>query len=286
MTSGGDMSSNFIHAFHIGPEKTGSTWLYLCMREHPELCVPLRDKTHYYSMFYHKGIDWLREQYMAGFDELVVVDPTPAYLHSLKAPERIARENPDAKIIVTLRHPVERAFSHYWQTKKKRAHNYEFGEILDRYLLFEGWLEPGFYADHLERWMNFFPRERIKAFVFDDFSEQAELVIHDLFAFIGVDPNFSPDSLHRKVNVARPRSSVFIHDVKRKLRAAGLDGVTRRTSSLTKKISFLDRTWGSDIERLEDVSPAVRGELDVIVQPEIERLECLLDIDLSRWRKS
>ncbi len=286
MTSGGDMRSNFIHAFHIGPEKTASTWLYLCMREHPELCVPHRDKTHYYNMFHHKGIEWLREQYMEGFDELVVVDPTPAYLHSLKAPERIARENPDAKIIVTLRHPVERAFSHYWQSKKKRAHNYEFGDILDRYLLFKGWLEPGFYADHLERWMTYFPRERIKAFVFDDFSEQAELAVHDLFAFIGVDADFSPDSLHAKVNVARPRSSTFAHAVKRNLRAAGLDGVTRRTSSLARKFGLWDRTKGRDIERLEDVSPAIRGELDVIVEPEIERLERLLDIDLSRWRKS
>lgn len=280
------MNSNFIHVFHIGPEKTASTWFYRCMREHPELCLPIKDKTHYYNMFYHRGPDWLRSNYEDGFDDRVVVDPTPAYLHSTKTPERAARDNPDAKIIVTLRHPVERAFSHYWHSKKKGVHNYEFSGILDRYLLYKGWLEPGFYADHLERWMTYFPRERLKAFVFDDIRTDSERIIHDLFAFIGVDPDFVPTTLHTPVNAARPRRSPFVRSLKSALRSVGLHEVNWRSAALVGSIGrHVD--WGpfrQDIEKLAGVSPALLAELNEIVRPEIERVERLLDLDLSAWR--
>jgi len=102
-----------------GCQKTASTWLYRCFREHPEIYVPENDATHYFTMNYFQGLDWYRKIYQNNSGEKVIGDTTPSYIRDFYAPARIAKYNPQAKIIFTFRNPIDRAFSHYWHEKKK-----------------------------------------------------------------------------------------------------------------------------------------------------------------------
>ena len=123
--------------FYLGPPKTASTWLYQCMKEHPEVVTTNYDTVHYYDIFYSQGEEWYRDQFnKLKSENEKYFDATPSYIQTRCAVERLVRENPKAKIIIGLRNPIERAFSHYWHLKKKGMIKYDFSKVLDNYTLF------------------------------------------------------------------------------------------------------------------------------------------------------
>jgi hypothetical protein len=103
----------------------------------------------------------------------ICLTPSPTYLHAPKAPSRIAAMFPDVRLIVLLRNPVERAFSHYW---KARNVDYEELETFEDALEAEperlsacrsddfensarhlySYIDRGRYANHLEPWLDYF----------------------------------------------------------------------------------------------------------------------------------
>ena len=194
-----------VDVFHVGPQKTGTTWVYQCLLDHPEIECPQKDTTHYFSMLYHRGRGWLERQYPHAAADRLLFEPTPNYFRSPLAPIRIARENPHAKIVACLRHPIARAFSHYWHEKKKRRFDFRFEEALENFDLFTNWIEPGLYALHLKRFLEHFPREQMLVQLFDDLEEDPWSFLQQLYRFIGVNDTFEPHVLHEKVNPATPR---------------------------------------------------------------------------------
>lgn len=276
-----------VDIFHVGPEKTGTTWIYECLRDHPEICASIKDKTHYYDMHYHRGWEWYKSRFGEGFDTLKVFDPTPSYLHSKLAPRRIANDNPDAKIIITLRHPIERAFSHYWHSKKKFRYDYDFSEILKRYWLFQGWLEPGFYAEHIETYMNYFPKENILCLLFDDLEKDPAGFLRRICEFTDINPEYTPEIIGTKVNEKKSRESETKRSLRTVLDSLGLLGVARTTMAIMRKTGLIkgDGPFRQHIEKLSHVDRSVINELNKICMPEIERLEKLLDMDLTIWRR-
>jgi len=156
-----------VDIFHIGPQKTATTWIYRCMLEHPELAGPPKDTIHYFDMFYGKGRDWYAGHFDDAPPSCKLFDPTPSYVRSPWAARRIAQENPSAKIVLCLRNPLERAFSHYWHEKKKAHTNLDFASALSNYDCYASWLEPGFLAEHIEQYLRYFPREQLLCQSFD-----------------------------------------------------------------------------------------------------------------------
>jgi hypothetical protein len=201
-------------------------------------------------------------------------------------PERIARENPLAKIIICLRHPIERAFSHYWHEKKKRRYNFSFPEVLENYDLFANWIEPGFYSHHIERYLEYFPRDQILCQIFDLLSVDPKAFLMQLLKFIEVDTSFIPSVLHDHINIAKPAQSDQSRTVKAILRP-----IFKKTGLLTLvyKLMGAFRRHGivkevrNNFETLSDVPVGVINELNNIYSPEIIRLEELLRIDLKHW---
>lgn len=268
--------------FHVGPQKTGTTWIYHCLREHPQIAAPVNDSVHYFDINFHRGREWLDGWYREQDAGKKRFDPTPSYLRSPLVPERIRQESPDAKIALTMRNPVVRAFSHYWHEKKKSRYNFAFSEVLDNYDLFANWMEPGFYARHIERFLDVFPREQVLPLVYDDLDSSPGRFLTELLEFYGVDPTFRPDMLNERVNVAGPRESRLARRVRRKLgeylrRIPAAEGL--------RKTAGPARSGGSRrMEYLRDQPQSLLEDLISISLPETERLENMLDIDLSAWR--
>jgi hypothetical protein len=232
-------------------------------------------------MFYHKGPQW----YADHFEEAngrVCFDSTTTYIRSPWAPRRIAADNPDAKIVMCLRNPIDRAFSHYWHEKKKGKYNFDFSEVLENYDLFASWIEPGFYAEHIERFLRHFPRDQIRCLLFDDLREDPEGFLHEILTFARVDPDFEPSFLHRKANEAGGRRTLtnrVWRGVRRRLQWTGQGNVAQALQSTP----VLGQLLQDRAEYEGGIDPGVRQELEAICVPEIERLETLLDIDLQTW---
>ena len=95
-----------VQLFHVGPQKSGTTWIYRCLAEHPGVAVPPRDSIHFFDMHFGRGDGWYLEHFQDAHADQPLFDPTPSYLRSPWAPRRIAAHNPGARIALCLRHPV------------------------------------------------------------------------------------------------------------------------------------------------------------------------------------
>lgn len=267
-----------VDIFHLGPPKTATTWLYECLREHPEVATAKRDAVHYYDMFYGYGPDWYARQFPAWRPGLRRFDATPSYIQCRKALERLIRDNPHARLIVGLREPIERAFSHYWHLKKKREITYGFEQTLDNYTLFSLWLEPGFIARNLAPVLEVVPRQRLYVMRYDELALDPVREWLRVLRFCGLDDSVRPRALEGRVNVAGPERTIFRRAMYKAGRLAFGARIDRPGGS-----ALLDWLSGKS-EYHRGVPGSIMRKLEAICEPEIREIENLLDLDLSAWR--
>lgn len=267
-----------VDLFHIGPQKSGTTWVYRSLKEHPEIATSSKDSIHYFDMFYSKGDNWYKSQFTEAKPHQKLFDPTPSYLRSSLAPKRIFAENSTAKIVVCLRHPINRAFSHYWHEKKKRKYNFSFEEVLSNYDLFSSWIETGFYAEHIERYLSYFPREQILLQKFEDLQNNPQLFLRELFTFMEVNVDFLPSTINRKINVAGKKRTIVskLKSVIGEMGSFAIPGIWNDTGLAVK--------FSGKEEYLSGIDEDVYKALEEIYFPEIKRLENLLGISLDEWK--
>lgn len=269
-----------VDLFHIGPQKSGTTWLYRALVEHPEVACPPRDSIHYFDMHYARGRDWYARHFDGASAGQLLFDPTPSYIRSSWAPRRIHAENPAARIALTLRNPLERAFSHYWHEKKKQRFDFGFDELLSNYDLYSSWLEPGFYAESIERFLEHFPREQLLVQRFEELGRDAAGFYAAFCAFAGIDPAHRPSTLDRRVNAAGARQApstrwrLYGKAALRRLRF--LPGVAARVDDP----AFLSLRAEYDRGIPDDLAQRIWE----LCEPEVLRLERLIGEDLSAWR--
>lgn len=203
-------------------------------------------------------------------------EASPSYLRSPLAAERIRAEIPGVKLIVMLRHPVERAYSSYWfyaMEGVERAATFEQALAEER-------LQPrraphvrhfalGLYYGQLRHYLQYFPPEQIRVHLHEDWRGRPAAVLSDLFAFLGVDDRFQPEPRTSAVSYAPRRR--WVHRMA--IMAGRLPGV-----------ADLDR-------RINQIKPpAMRSDtrlrLQAAYRPDIDRLQALLGRDLSSWLDS
>ena len=273
--------------FLAGCQKTASTWLHRCFREHPEIYVPENDATHYFTMNYHKGLRWYRTKYEDYSGEKAVGDTTPSYIRDFYAPSRIAEYNRNAKLIFTFRNPIDRAFSHYWHEKKKRKIAFKFSEVLENYDLYENWIVAGFYYQHLSRYYEYFEKDQILVLIFEDLKENSHSFLKTIFRFLDVDDSFVPSVIEKKVNVAwlYPRDInkndkfILIKDLANRL------VVKKFYQRVANKINKSFRSIGLSSSEYYDIgiSPEMRAKLNDIFHKENQKLSQAIGRDLSHW---
>ena len=248
--------------FVPGFQKTATTWLHRCFLEHPDIFVPQEDGIHYFTINYHRGEDWYNRFFADYNGESVIADTTPSYARFSWSRERLAAFNPNAKILVVLRNPIERAFSHYWHEKKKRTINWNFSDVLTNNVdIFDSWVATGFYSHHIEALWQLFSADRVKIAVYDDLVADPKDYVQDIFSFLEVDASFEPTVLREKLNVGARRPP-YKQQILHLLR-----GKPRR----------------SPTEYIHGINLNVRRELKQIYKPEIGKLQRLTNRDFSHW---
>ncbi len=285
-----------VDVFHIGPPKTATTWLYRCLKEHPEISTSPFDSVHYFDILFERGPAWYASHFKHTEARQKKFDPTPSYICSPKAPIRIYRHNPDACIIFTLRNPIDRAFSHFWHLKKQGATTLTFEKILSGYDYFSTWLEQGFLSDPIEQYLNLFSRKQLHWIIYEDLQEAPHKVFQSICQFIGIKDNFIPADLNRIINVAG-QSSTLKGRIVQGFGRRFLQSTNHHLSQIGTQLLEVDKLPGSVArgtfsywrsekkEYLHGIDPELRSELQRTCEPEICRMEELLGIDLATWRK-
>lgn len=180
----------------VGVPKSGTTSLYNTLKEHPQIWMPKSKETQFFcSPDYEKGMEWYLEHFYLGADpDIAVGELSPKYLIHKDVPRRIKKVlNDEIKFLVILRHPVDRAWSHYCHSYKVfRTVHYRPTEDLDFEEAIEaepqrlkmpdeyGWTHgmwnayyyTGLYAKHLKNWFTVFDRKKFLIITLDDFIEK------------------------------------------------------------------------------------------------------------------
>jgi hypothetical protein len=198
-------------------------------------------------------------------------------MHDRTAIDRMAAAVPDAKLIATLRNPVDRAWSHYLMRRSLGYEPLSLGEVLEgarsgapgAATEFDTLVRRGEYVDQLEHVTSHYPREQLLVHLFDDLARDAASVYDTTCAFLGISTGFRPPYLQTAVNAHAQYRSIT---VRRLLKRRG-------PSWFRKGIGRLNVTHPPP----EPLDPSWRAELVDHFHPYNRRLETWLGRDLSHW---
>ena len=198
-----------------GVQKGGTNAIFHYLRQHPRIHMPERKELHFFD---DEQLDWSRPSYerydaeFAGADlALVRGEATPIYIYWRPAAERIHDYNPRLKLIVALRDPAARAYSHWrmehargWDPltfaraiREGRARVVSKGEIPGQHRVFS-YVERSFYAVQIERLLALFPRERIFFLTRADLLERRTATLDAICRFLDV-PKWTAPPAHELV---------------------------------------------------------------------------------------
>jgi len=222
----------------LGAMKSGTTSLYRYLEQHPDVCFSEPKEPVFFEAEWEpgpRGLERYRTTYFSHWRGERAVGE--ARTHNLGLPfvaSRVHQTLPRAKLVAILRDPVDRAFSEWWHlfSHGQVRHDFEGGiqENLRRHdqgIRFEGeegarlwkaglrepglpvtgyglYLDLGYYAAQIERYLAFFPAEQLKVIFFEDLSAEPERVTREVWAFLGVDPQAVLSDTTRR-NPARDR---------------------------------------------------------------------------------
>lgn len=232
----------------IGAQRSGTSSLYKYLEHHPCVVPSLRKETHYFSLHYEKGPDWYRAHFPSEWrravtrgrrGQVLTFESTPYYLFHPRAAVRAASVVPDARILVLLRNPVERAFSHYCHNVRHGREALSFEDALAaeperlagevermmadgayrsrRHARFS-YVARGLYAEQLLAWMEQFPAERFMVVRSEDLFERTPDIYAEVLAFLGIPP-WQPKRFENFSYVnRRPTGATTMHpDTRRRL---------------------------------------------------------------------
>ncbi len=279
------MKPNFIG---IGAQKCASSWLYDILADHPEAAVSATKELDFFSYHYERSYAWYERQFPDKPGARAIGEISPSYFNEASVPERARLFAPEARILLSLRDPVERALSqhrHLVRIGYVEGPDYSFETALANN---PSYVEQGRYATHLGRWLACFPRERIHVVLMDDIKKDAEAAACGVYAFLGIDPNHRSAALHERSNssyVVRHRGLGNTVDALRGMAGrAGLGPVWRSVARLG--VQRLYRRLNR--KPSEAVIPAPRPEtlerLRLTFREDVRALEGLLGRGLPTWQ--
>jgi len=265
----------------IGPDKSGSTWLYEVLRQHAQCFVPPVKDIYFFDRYYERGLDWYFRFFEAAPPgTLAAGELSHDYLFSSAAAERIAQDLPGVKLITSLRDPAERTFSHYLYMIRSGRTRLDFAAALDR---FPELIENSRYHRHLSEYMRRFERDQILVLFFEDLRASAEDFAQRVFDFLGLPFSEEIDYGQRVLPASRPRSFALARTFKggaqlaRSLGLARLVGIVKRGP--VAGLAYVP--YGEDEKPRLD--PEMRARLVETLREDIERLADMLGADLSPW---
>jgi len=192
----------------IGAQKCGTTSLYSYLTQHPRVMAGYKKEVHFFDNPNHfrKGIKWYRAHFpcVPNREKSLVGEATPAYLCHPQVPERVCEAMPRTRLIVLLRNPVDRTFSHYCHRIRHGTETRSFeSAIRGGEKKFSSYLARGIYADQLKRWLALFPREQFLILKSEALFQHPEDTFSKVTEFLHL-PAWHPDpNMFRKYNAGR-----------------------------------------------------------------------------------
>jgi Sulfotransferase domain len=319
MTNTTSILPNFIV---VGANKGGTTSIYHYLRQHPEVYLSPVKEPHYFSkdievnLFkrefaqnklqdiekyvngdmheeYHAAFIRDESQYRKLFKNVkgqkAIGELSTSYLYSTDAAQEIKDLVPNCKIIICLRNPIDRAYSHYrmnlWTGNSNEFDFYQ--ALVDDYNhIPKVWgnahlyTEIGMYYEQVKRYIDIFGKENVKIIFTEDMKKNAAGVIKEVYAFIGVDTNFTPDTSTQYNEVYTPKYKNLTWF----LNKSGIRPLMKKFSPKFIK-SIIVKTLYKGKSDKGEIPANAKAFLMGKLEQDIKKLSTLLNKDLSNWLK-
>lgn len=204
----------------LGAAKCGTTSLHFWLDQHPDICMSHPKEPFFYEAEYGRGLDHYRRKYFAGYrGERIVGESRHRNLYLPFVARRIANVSPDAKLLVCLRNPTERALSHWWHWYSKAKEPLAFASAIaadlerirqglaiddvcaiEQYAatldadgkgMYRTYVDSGYYARQLSRYFQYFSEQQLKIAPFESLVGNPQSVVREVLEFLGVGSLFA-----------------------------------------------------------------------------------------------
>ena len=307
--------------FIVGAPKAGTTSLYAYLDQHPEVYMSPLKEPNYFAVelraenfskedqpriareaaalrdyldgdmrdkrFGGLVSDWLDygKLFRNASTETAIGEASPMYLWSGSAAHNIARRLPHAKIIISLRNPVDRAYSQYLQMTSIGMIRRSFRQQIQASMMDErrcfgpSWplLEFGQYHAQVLRYLQEFPRPQIHISLYEELQAAPRELLSSLFRFLDVRADFAVDVSQRHHVPQIPKLAGAAYYLKK-----------WRVWPLLRKL--VPAAWAPGARSLAlrpraslAMEPADRAFLTEYYRDDVEKLQALLGRDLSAW---
>ena len=308
------MTTHTPNFFIVGAAKSGTTSVARYLGEHPQVYMSPIKEPSYFARDIVESLHppgWARNQrgldrylnsptlgrrggcvleweaYLKLFrnvgDKIAIGEASTAYLISPMAPSDIRSAFPEARIIIVLRNPIERAFSTYQMFCRNGRLRASFSEVIrsEKAGRLADWrrmmLETRRIAPGVERFLSTFPPDQIRWYFHEDLAFDALAVMKQIYSFLRVDPGFRPD-ISRRYNEEMVPKAPFLHYAAYKSGLLGFANlvVPAKARPILRNVLFRS-------PRETSISAGDRTILAEYFREDVSHLSRLVDRDLSRW---
>lgn len=292
----------------IGAAKCATTWVYRCLLEHPQICGPYKKELNFFitkdptwgttniehhKYLYNKGISYYKKYFSHCMTNTVKGEYSVSYFSDPGAAKLIKKHFPDIKILVCLRDPVKRAYSHYLFAKEflllEKSQTFE--EALKNHP--EVYIEWSMYYKQLKNYLDLFPKKNIGIFLIEDLKKNPVIFIQKIYEFLGVKKDFVPLLAFKKENMAKRTKSQFVKKIMneiatasvffKKLRLYFIVDFLRKLG-MENLVVYINNKLNIESFQKSPLSPITERYLRDIFREDVEKLENLLKRNLSIWK--
>jgi len=276
----------------IGAAKGGTSSLYFYLCRHPQLYLSELKEPEYFSReaVNAQGVDWYKNLFKNAQADQLVGEASTGYTrwpHTLDSSKLIADSLPDLKMIYMMRHPVERAFSHYKHDMRGGV-TMTFEEALKKDCKYT---DISLYMFQIKRYLRFYARGHFLFLFQSDLRENPEEVLYRIEEFLGVDKIdlVSKGIIQRNVNgsnyYVRAKTTDWINKIPLLRYIKEMVPKQKRVYLFNQLIynGFIGRRLRGKC-RIDPMKPETRAHLLELFEESTCDLETFLEIDLDAWR--
>lgn len=282
--------------FIVGTPKAGTTSLYHYLEEHPEVFMSPIKETNYFSydeiknqgLYYNEehisSIVEYENQFKEVKNEKAIGEASVSYLFYDTVPRKIKEFNPDARIIMILRNPIDRAFSHYLMDSRLGFTNRSLEAIIDNndksaknQLYYQQYISIGLYYDQVKRYLDIFGEKNVKVFMYEDIVTDIRGVIREIYNFLQVDTRYNANT-EKKHNVFLAPKNPLIQ----KLYASkAIRGITKKIFSSGLQSKIKNTFFSKEKKPILDIG--LKTKMLDLFRGDIQKTAALINRDLSNW---
>ncbi|MGF1540116.1 MAG: sulfotransferase [Pleurocapsa sp.] len=285
----------------IGAAKAGTTAIHEYLQQHPQIYLTPTKETNFFAFegqeinFPGPGDEALKDfsitdlstyeaQFAGVTTETAIGEACPSYLYYPQAANNINKYIPDARLIVILRNPVERAYANFLHiVRDDREPCRDFASALQdeerrislNWEWFWHYIQVGYYGKQLQRYYEIFAPSQIKVYLYEDLKENAIALLQDIFSFLQIDNTYIPNMALRPNKSGMPKNKL-LHQILTKPNPIKTLLKPLFPAKIRQKIQHQNLNT-------PQISPEVRQQLIDLYRADILYCQDLIQRDLSAW---